>query len=112
MSQSRPNLDLVVFPYTSITGRSGPLHQTGTYARAAVALRIGDFVDLIEKEGFAAEVFEPGDVVGLADAIEALIADPLRHRLMGCQNFAASCSLPLAHVTDWHVAHFESLVSA
>jgi glycosyltransferase involved in cell wall biosynthesis len=103
---------VVVFPYTSTTGSSGPLHQTGAYARAAVAPRVGDFIDLIEKEGFAAEVFEPGDVVGLADAIEVLIADPLRRRSMGCQNFAASCSLPLAHVTDWHVSHFESLVSA
>jgi glycosyltransferase involved in cell wall biosynthesis len=100
-----------VFPYTSTTGSSGPLHQAGTYARAAVAPRVGDFIDLIAKEGFAAEVFEPGDITGLADAIEALIADPVRRRSMGCQNFAASCSLPLAHVTDWHICHFESLVS-
>ena len=102
----------VVFPYSSTTGSSGPLHQTGTYARAAIAPRVGDFIDLIEHEGFAAEVFEPGNIDGLVAAIEALIADPLRRRAMGRQNFAASCSLPLAHVTDWHIAHFESLVAA
>jgi hypothetical protein len=101
-----------VFPYTSTTGSSGPLHQTGTYARAAIAPRVGDFIDLIEKEGFDAEVFEPGDVLGLVEAIEALIADPLRRQAMGRQNFAAACSLPLAHVTDWHIAHFEALVAA
>ena len=102
----------VVFPYSSTTGSSGPLHQTGTYARAAVAPRVGDFIDLIEHEGFVAEVFEPGDVDSLVEAIEALMTDPCRRRAMGQQNFAASCSLPLAHVTDWHLAHFESLVAA
>lgn len=102
----------VVFPYTSTTGSSGPLHQTGTYARAAIAPRVGDFIDLIEKEGFAAEVFEPGDIHGLVEAIEALIHDPERRTSIGHQNFAASCSLPLAHVTDWHIAHFEALVAA
>ena len=101
----------VVFPYTSTTGSSGPLHQTGTYARAAIAPRVGDFIDLIEKEGFDAQVFEPGDVDGLVAAVEALIADPLRRQAMGRRNFAAACSLPLAHVTDWHIAHFESLLT-
>lgn len=103
---------VVVFPYTSTTGSSGPLHQTGSYARAAVAPRVGDFVDLIESEGFAAEIFEPGDIDSLVAAIAALIDDPDRRREMGQQNFAAACSLPLAHVADWHIAHCESLVAA
>lgn len=105
------NATAVVFPYTSTTGSSGPLHQTGTYGRAAIAPRVGDFIDLIEQEGFDAEVFEPGDVDGLVTAVEALIAEPLRRQAMGRQNFAAACSLPLADITDWHIAHFESLVN-
>jgi len=87
------------------------LHQAGTYARAVVAPRIGDFIDLIETEGFAAESFEPGDAGSLADAIAAVLDDPDRRRKMGERNFAAACSLPLAHVADWHVAHFETLVT-
>lgn len=102
----------VVFSYTSTTGSSGPLHQTGSYARAAIAPRVGDFVDLIEAEGFEAEVFEPGSVDSLTEAIERLMLDPERRREMGLANFAAACSLPLAHVADWHLAHFESLVAA
>lgn len=102
----------VVFPYTSTTGSSGPLHQTGSYARAAVVPRVGDFVDLIEREGFQAEIFEPGDAASLADAIAKLIDDPVSRRRIGRQNFAAACSLPLAHVADWHVTHFEALVDA
>ncbi|MFK8022842.1 MAG: glycosyltransferase [Ilumatobacter sp.] len=103
--------DAVVFPYTATTGSSGPLHQAGAAARAAVAPRVGDFVDLIEREGFGAVTFEPGDAPSLADAIESLIADPDHRRALGRQNFAAACSLPLAHVADWHVEHFEALVA-
>jgi glycosyltransferase involved in cell wall biosynthesis len=102
---------LVVFPYTSTTGSSGPLHQTGTYARSAVVPRVGDFVDLIEKEGFSASVFEPGDIDSLVTAMSALVVDPARRRQMGRTNFAAACSLPLEHVTDWHVSHIESLLA-
>jgi glycosyltransferase involved in cell wall biosynthesis len=102
---------VVVFPYTSTTGSSGPLHQTGTYARSAVVPRVGDFVDLIEKEGFSATVFEPGDIESLATAITDLVDDPERRRRMGRTNFAAACSLPLEHVTDWHVSHVEALLT-
>lgn len=103
--------NVVVFPYTSTTGSSGPLHQTGSYARAAVVPHVGDFVDLIAQEGFAAVVFEPGDPESLASAIADLITDPQRRREIGRQNFAAACSLPLEHVTDWHVCHVESLLA-
>ncbi len=103
---------VVAFPYTATTGSSGPLHQAGTYARAVVAPRIGDFIDLIETEGFAAEAFEPGDPESLAAAITAILDDPDRRREMGERNFAAACSLPLAHVADWHVAHLENLAAA
>jgi len=104
--------NVVVFPYTSTTGSSGPLHQTGSYARAAVVPHVGDFVDLIAEEGFGAGVFEPGDPTSLSTTIADLIDDPERRRSLGRQNFAAACSLPLEHVADWHVTHLESLLVA
>ncbi len=103
--------NVVVFPYSSTTGSSGPLHQTGSYARAAVVPRVGDFVDLIEREGFDAGVFAPGDVDSLVDALRGLIDDPVRRREMGTRNHAAACSLPLEHIADWHVAHAEALAA-
>ncbi len=103
---------VVVFPYTSTTGSSGPLHQAGTYARSAVAPRVGDFIDLIETEGFCAEAFDPSNIDTLTEAIATLLDDPVKRRSMGRQNFAAASSLPLAHVTEWHIAHFESVAAA
>ena len=52
---------VVVFPYTATTGSSGPLHQAGAHGRAVVAPRLGDFLDLIEHEGYCAEPFTPGE---------------------------------------------------
>ena len=104
--------NVVVFPYTSTTGSSGPLHQTGSYARAAVVPQVGDFVDLVAREGFDAAPFEPGDVESLAAAIAGLADDPVRRRAMGRRNHAAACSLPLEHVVDWHLGHVEELLAA
>jgi glycosyltransferase involved in cell wall biosynthesis len=69
------NAHIVVFPYTATTGSSGPLHQAGSYGRAVVAPRVGDFIDLIEDEGYVAQSFTPGDVASLARAIDTLLCD-------------------------------------
>lgn len=94
---------VVVFPYTATTGSSGPLHQAGAYGRAVVAPRVGDLLELVEAEGFAAEPFQPSDPASLADALAAVLSDDERRRRLGLRNHAAATSLPLAEVCDWHV---------
>lgn len=94
---------LVVFPYTATTGSSGPLHQAGSHARAVVAPRLGDLLDLVEHEGFAAEPFVPGEPETLADALAAVLDDPEHRRSLGRSNYAAAIGLPLADICDWHV---------
>jgi glycosyltransferase involved in cell wall biosynthesis len=101
----------VVFPYTGTTGSSGPLHQAGSYGRAVVAPRIGDFIDLIEEEGYVAEVFAPGDVAGLARALDAVLADEEHSRAMGAQNHAAASGLPLIDIAEWHVSHLRHVAA-
>ncbi len=104
------NTSVVVFPYTATTGSSGPLHQAGSYGRAVVAPRLGDFVGLIEEEGFAAATFEPGSPDSLATALADLLADPEALETMGRQNHAAATGLPLADIAHWHVAHLRSVI--
>lgn len=98
---------VVAFPYTSTTGSSGVLHQAGSYARACVLPAIGDFVEVIEAEGFTGQTFEPQDARSLADAIAKLLDDPGMRRDMGRRNFAAAVGLPMVEVADWHMIHFD-----
>ena len=68
-----------------------------------VAPRVGDLLELVEAEGFAAEPFQPSDPASLADALAAVLDDDDYRRRLGRRNHAAATSLPLAEVCDWHV---------
>lgn len=103
--------DVVVFPYSATTGSSGPLHQAGSYGRAVVAPYLGDFVQLINDEGFEVETFTPGDVLSLTDAIKHVLLDHSARASMEDANHAAASSLPMSDIAEWHVAHIESLLS-
>ena len=105
------NSTVTVFPYTSTTGSSGVLHQAGSYGRAAVLPRIGDFLEVIEEEGFLGEYFEPDNPIEMADAISKLLDDPTRREELGRRNFLASTGIPMAEVIDWHLIHIERLIA-
>lgn len=100
---------VVVFPYTSTTGSSGVLHQAGSYGKAAVLPRIGDFAEVIAEEGYDGEFFVPDDVASLAQAIQNVITNPERRRELGMRNFWASRGLPISDVVDWYLLHFEAI---
>jgi len=99
----------VVFPYTSTTGSSGVLHQAGAYGKAVVLPNIGDLKELIEEEGYLGEYFQPGDINGLADAIEKLVIDDDHRRYIAEKNYAAAASLPMSEVVDRYITHFHNL---
>lgn len=101
---------VVVFPYTSTTGSSGVLHQAGSYGKAAVLPKIGDFAEIIAEEGYTGEFFEPGNAASLADAIARVIDDPQHRRELGAQNYAASSGLAMDDVVDWYLLHFGELL--
>jgi glycosyltransferase involved in cell wall biosynthesis len=102
---------LVVFPYTATTGSSGPLHQAGSYGRAAVLPAIGDLLELIHDEGFAGEAFEPDDAMSMAGAVARLLDDDERRDEIARCNAAAAAALPLTDVVDWHVIHLAALAA-
>ncbi len=96
----------VLFDYTSTTGSSGVLHQAGSYGKASIIPKIGDLKELVEEEGYMGEYFEPGDVKGMADAVEKLLTDPDHRNALEKRNYAAAASLPLSEITDWYIMHF------
>jgi len=103
---------VAVFPYTSTTGSSGVLHQAGSYARAAVLPRIGDFAEVITEEGYDGEFFTPDDAPSLAQAIANILDNDDRRRELGMRNYMAACGLPISDVVDWYVLHFDSIIAA
>ncbi len=102
---------VTAFPYTSTTGSSGVLHQAGSYGRSAVLPAIGDFVEVIEEEGFIGQYFEPGDAASLADALAKLLDDPGLSIEHGQRNYLAATGIPMAEVIDWHLIHLSALMA-
>ncbi len=100
---------VAVFPYTSTTGSSGVLHQAGAYGCPVVLPEIGDFVDLVAEEGFAAQTFEPANSGDLSDSLADLLDQPDLRTEIAHRNFAAACGIPLADVADWHLLHLGAL---
>jgi len=96
---------VVVFPYTSTTGSSGPLHQAGAFARPVIVPQVGDFIGLIEDEGFVGVPFLPDSVESLRAALETTLADDVLRTEHSLINHAAANSLPLADIAAWHYHH-------
>ena len=96
---------VVVFPYTSTTGSSGPLHQAGAFGRPVIVPEVGDFIGLIEEEGFVGIPFDPSSVTSLRAAIEHILSDDDLRDQQASTNHAAANSLPLADIAAWHHHH-------
>ena len=102
---------VVVFPYTSTTGSSGPLHQAGAFGRPVVIPEVGDFIGLVEEEGFAGVPFDPASPDSLCAALSEVMANPQLRAEHGAINHAAANSLPLADIATWHQHHLVAAAS-
>lgn len=96
---------VVVFPYTSTTGSSGPLHQAGSFGRPVIVPEVGDFVGLLDEEGFVGVPFDPASVDSLLASLRSVLTDPELRAEHGAINYAAANSLPLADIAQWHHHH-------
>ena len=103
---------ITAFPYTSTTGSSGVLHQAGSYGRAAVLPAIGDFVEVIEEEGFVGTYFEPDNADSLAEALATMLDNDELTAEHGRRNYLAATGIPMAEVIDWHLLHLGAAMSS
>ncbi|SHE34274.1 Glycosyltransferase involved in cell wall bisynthesis [Desulfacinum infernum DSM 9756] len=76
-----PCLDLVVHP-ASMEGLGVSLIQAAAAGKAVVACRAGGIPEVV-RDRFNGLLVEPGDVEGLAGAVNALLGDPEKRRQMG-----------------------------
>lgn len=98
---------IVVMPYDSATGSSGPAHQACEYGVPIVCADIEDFKEMAANENMAIRFFKRGDSADLAEQLSAILTSPRLEREMAEHNFAAGVDMTMSSVVRNYVRWFE-----
>src|SRR5579863_8533044 len=98
---------VVVMPYDSATGSSGPAHQACEYGVPIVCADISDFRDMAADEDMAVRFYQVGNAGDLADQLTAILQSPEQQRRMAEQNFSAAIQMTLPSVVRNYLRWFE-----
>jgi glycosyltransferase involved in cell wall biosynthesis len=98
---------VLVLPYDSATGSSGPAHQACEYGVPIVGADIGDFRDMGADEDMAIRFYKVGNAADLADQLITVLRSPELQRSMGRQNFAAGLEMTIGSVVRNYLRWFE-----
>ena len=81
------------------------MHQAGAFGRPVIVPEVGDFIGLLDDEGFAGVPFDPASTSSLLEALYTVLSDEHLRAQHGATNHAAANSLPLADIAGWHLHH-------
>src|SRR5579872_1691001 len=98
---------VVVMPYNSATGSSGPAHQACEYGVPIVCADIPDFREMAADEGMAVRFHGVGDANDLAEQLITILTSPQLQREMAAQNFAAGLEMSMTQVVNNYLRWFE-----
>ncbi len=98
---------IVVLPYDSATGSSGPAHQACEYGVPIVSADLGDFRDMAADEDMAISFYKTGDPVDLAAQLIGLLESPQDQRRAAEQNYAAAIRMTMPHIVRHYLRWFE-----
>jgi glycosyltransferase involved in cell wall biosynthesis len=98
---------VLVLPYDSATGSSGPAHQACEYGVPIVGADIEDFRDMGADEDMAIRFYKVGDAADLADQLITVLRSPELQRSMGQQNFVAGLEMTIGRVVRNYLRWFE-----
>ncbi len=98
---------IVVMPYDSATGSSGPAHQACEYGVPIVCADIADFRGMAANENMAILFHKAGDANQLAEKLVAILQSPELERQMAEQNFAAGAEMTMSNVVANYLRWFE-----
>jgi glycosyltransferase involved in cell wall biosynthesis len=98
---------IVVMPYDSATGSSGPAHQACEYGVPIVCADINDFRDMAADEDMAISFYKVGDASDLADQLIGILQSPEQQRRMAEHNFSAAMRMTMANVVGNYLRWFE-----
>jgi len=98
---------VVVMPYDSATGSSGPAHQACEYGVPIVCADLTDFRDMAEDEDMAIKFYKVGDAVDLADNLVEILQSPEQQHRMAERNFSAAMHMTMSSVVRNYLRWFE-----
>ncbi len=98
---------VLVLPYDSATGSSGPAHQACEYGVPIVCADIPDFRGMVSDEDMAVRFYQRGNARDLADQLVAILQSPALQRQMAHHNFAAGVEMTMTNVVNNYLRWFE-----
>jgi len=98
---------VLVLPYDSATGSSGPAHQACEFGVPIVCADIDDFREMATGEGMAIRFYDKGDAADLAKQFIVLLRSPELQRQMADHNFAAGVEMTMTSVVKNYLRWFE-----
>ncbi len=98
---------VVVLPYDSSTGSSGPAHQACQYGLPIISSNLKEFIDMANDEAMAVDFFPRGDAGELAGKLVALLQSPQRQRDMAEQNFSAALRMTMPQIIREYLRSFD-----
>lgn len=98
---------ILVLPYDSATGSSGPAHQACEYGVPIVCADIGDLREMAADEDMAVRFYKTGDSAGLAEQLIAILKSPEMQQEMSAHNFAAGVRMTMESVVGDYLRWFE-----
>ncbi|MGZ4820812.1 MAG: glycosyltransferase [Terriglobales bacterium] len=98
---------VLVLPYDSSTGSSGPAHQACQFGLPIVSSDLREFIDMASNESMAMEFFQRGDAEDLANKLVSLLESPEKLREMAEQNFSAALRMTMPQIIREYLRSFD-----
>ncbi|MBV9670740.1 MAG: glycosyltransferase [Acidobacteriales bacterium] len=97
---------ILVMPYDSATGSSGPAHQACQYGVPIVCADIHDFREMAENEEMMIEFYPRGDAKALEEKLVDVLRSPEKQQLMAERNFSAALRQTMPAVIQNYLRYF------
>jgi glycosyltransferase involved in cell wall biosynthesis len=98
---------VLVMPYDSATGSSGPAHQACEYGVPIVCADVADLRVMAADEDIAISFYQVGNPQDLAGKLSAILESPQLQRQMAEQNFHAAGQMTMTRVVRHYLRWFE-----
>lgn len=98
---------VVVMPYDSATGSSGPAHQACEFGVPIVCADIADFRAMAHEEDMAIRFYKVGEANDLAGQLISILHSPALQRDMALHNYRAGTEMTMARVVRNYLRWFE-----